>query len=93
MSKHQQLFELGQVVATPAALELLERHSLTPMQFLQRHVTGDFGELCEEDEIANNDAVWNGERILSSYKVGDEKLWLISEADRSSTTILLSNEY
>ena len=91
MSK--QLFELGQVVATPAALDLQERHSMTPMQLLQRHVSGDFGDLCDEDKEANNEAIWNEERILSSYKIGDEKLWVITEADRSSTTILLSNEY
>lgn len=91
MSK--QLFQLGSVVATPGALEFLGRHSMTPMQFLQRHVTGDFGDLCEEDREANNEAIWNGERILSSYKIGDEKLWVITEADRSSTCLLKPDEY
>ena len=69
MSKR--LFELGQIVATPGALELLEAHSMTPMQFLQRHVTGDFGDLCDEDKEANNEAIWNEERILSSYKINE----------------------
>ena len=87
------LFNLGQVVATQPALQLLEKHNLTPMQFLQRHCTGDFGDLCEEDKEANNEAIWNEERILSSYGVGDQKLWLITEADRSSTTLLISSEY
>lgn len=91
MSKR--LFELGQVVATPGALELLERHSMTPMQFVQRHVTGDFGDLFEEDKDANNEAIWNEERILSSYKIGDDKIWIITEADRSSTCCLLPEEY
>ncbi|GAA4444239.1 hypothetical protein [Novipirellula rosea] len=92
MSKR--LFELGQVVATPGALELLERHSMTPMQFLQRHVTGDFGDLCAEDKEANDEGIWNRERILSSYKISEmEKLWVITEADRSSTCCLLPEEY
>ena len=92
MSKR--LFELGQIVATPGALELLERHSMTLMQFLQRHVTGDFGDLCAEDKEANNEAIWNGERILSSYKINaTDKLWIITEADRSSTCCLLPEEY
>lgn len=92
MSKR--LFELGQVVATPGALELLERHSMTPMQFLQKHCAGDFGDLCDEDKEANNEAIWNEERILSSYKVNDtNKIWVITEADRSSTCCLLPEEY
>lgn len=92
MSK--QLFSLGQVVATPGALELLERNSMTPMQLLQRHVTGDFGDLCEEDKESNNEAIWNEERILSSYKINDsDRLWVITEADRSSTCCLLPEEY
>lgn len=91
MSKR--LFSLGQVVATQPALQLLEKHNLTPMLFLQRHCTGDFGDLCEEDKDANNEAIWNGERILSSYKIGDEKIWIITEADRSSTCCLLPEEY
>ena len=92
MSK--QLFNLGQIVATPGALALLEKHSLTPMQFLQRHVTGDFGELCDEDREANNEAIWNGERILSSYKINEtDKIWIITEADRSTSCCLLPEEY
>jgi len=88
------LFELGQVVSTPAALELLKRHSMTPMQFLERHVTGDFGDLCDEDKEANNEAIWNEERILSSYKINEtDKLWVITEADRSSTCLLEPSDY
>lgn len=91
MSK--QLFNLGQIVATPGALKFLERHSMTPMQLLQRHVAGDFGDLCDEDKDANNEAIWNGERILSAYKIGDDKLWIITEADRSSTCLLEPSDY
>ena len=92
MSKR--LFSLWQVVGTPATLKLLEKHNLTPMQFLERHVTGDFGDdLCDEDKEANNEAIWNEERILSAYKVSDMKLYVITESDRSSTTLLLSSEY
>lgn len=92
MSKR--LFELGQIVATPGALKLLERHSKTPMEFLQKHVCGNFGDLCAEDKEANNEAICNGERILSSYKInGTDKLWIITEADRSSTCCLLPEEY
>ncbi len=91
---NKQLFPIGKVVATPAALELLERHSMTPMQFLQRHVSGDFGDLCEEDKEANNEAIWNKERILSYYKINEtDKIWIITEADRSSSCCLLPEEY
>ncbi len=89
----KQLFQLGRVVATPAALSLLEGHNLTALHFVQKHVTGQFGDLCDEDKEANNEAIWNGERVLSSYKIGNEKLWVITEADRSSTCCLLSQEY
>ena len=92
MSKR--LFELGQIVATPGALELLEKHGMTPMQLLQRHVTGDFGDLCDEDKEANNEAIWNEERILSSYKINEtDKIWIITEADRSTSCCLLPEEY
>lgn len=92
MSK--QLFNLGRVVATPGALRLLEKHSMTPMQFLKRHVTGDFGDLCDEDKEANNEAIWNEERILSSYKINEtDKIWIITEADRSTSCCLLPEEY
>lgn len=92
-------FSLGQVVATQAALKLLEQHEKTPSEFLKRHATCDWGEdLCDEDKKLNDAAVEDGSRILSSYKVGEEKLWIITEAadthgNRSATTLLLSFEY
>lgn len=87
-------FPLGQVVATPGALEALQAAGQTAMELLQRHIILDPGELDEEDQQANEEAVANGERILSSYLLKDgTKLWVITEADRSSTTILHPDEY
>ena len=87
-------FSLGQVVATPGALAALETAKQTPMELLQRHVVLDQGELDEEDQQTNEAAVKNGERILSSYLLNDgTKIWIITEADRSSTCVLLPDEY
>ena len=87
-------FELGQIVATPAALAALERAGQTATELLARHARGDWGELSTEDAKANDDAVVNIERILSSYSlVDDTKIWIITEADRSVTTILLPEDY
>ncbi|QDV56234.1 hypothetical protein [Rosistilla oblonga] len=89
----KRLFNLGAVVGTPASLAFLEKHNITPIQLLQRHVTGDFGDLCEEDCQLNHEAIKNGERILSAFEIGGDKLYLITEADRSSTCCLMANEY
>ena len=88
------LFSLGQIVATPGALEALERAAQSPATFLDRHVSGDWGEVCNEDKQANNEALEKGFRILSAYHTRTgTKLWIITEADRSATTILLPKEY
>lgn len=88
------LFLLGEVVATPGAVEALETHNILPLQLLQRHVTGDWGDVCEEDAQSNTDAVQYGDRILSSYVIGTStKVWVITEWDRSVTTLLLPSEY
>ena len=88
------LFPLGQVVATPGALELLSRHSLSAFTFLVRHATGDWGCVCPEDALENGRAVKNGCRILSAYEIATgERLWCITEWDRSVTTLLLPSEY
>lgn len=87
------LFSLGQIVATPAALNLLETHNKTPAEFLRRHHSGDWGDLCEEDRETNEVAVKHGDRIFSAYTIDDAKIWIITEADRSSTCILLPEEY
>ena len=87
------LFSLGQTVATPGALELLEENGRSPSEFLARHHRGEWGDLDDEDKQANALALKDGSRLFSSYKVGNGKLWIISESDRSSTTLLLPIEY
>ena len=89
------LFLPGQIVATPGALELLERHREVPETFLRRHLVGNWGELCPEDVEQNNEALMHGFRLMSSYALGQgrEKLWVITEADRSVTTLLLPDDY
>ena len=88
------LFPSGQIVATPGALRLLERTNKTLLEFLSRHLRGDWGALCQEDEVENELSLRQGLRLLSSYPITDtEKLWIITEADRSATTLLLPEEY
>ncbi|HLY73740.1 MAG TPA: hypothetical protein VKU80_06435 [Planctomycetota bacterium] len=88
------LFELGRVVSTPGALAELEQSGQHPKEFLDRHVAGDWGEVSEEDRVENEVSLLNGYRLLSAYrtKMG-ERLWILTEADRSQTTILLPEEY
>ncbi len=88
-------FDLGVVVATPGALEMLASTETYPAELLQRHVSGDWGELDGHDRKENERSLKHGWRILSSYTVGEDvqKVWVITEADRSSTTILLPEEY
>jgi len=89
------LFPLGQIVATPGALAALEKAGQTPLDFLTRHVRGDWGELDEHDRKENELSLKRGFRLLSSYRLssGDTKVWVITEADRSVTTLLLPEEY
>ena len=91
------LFTVGNVVATPGALDLLDRYGLNAATVLRRHIRGDFGAVCAEDRAANLAAIRGGMRILSAYAVGpegnSEKLWVLTEADRSVTTLLLPSEY
>jgi hypothetical protein len=89
------LFSLGQVVATPGALDALGKAGQTPLEFLARHVRGDWGEVDEHDRSENQLSLNRGFRLLSSYRIssGDTKVWVITEADRSVTTVLLPEEY
>ena len=88
------LFPLGIIVATPGALAALEEVGLDPRVLLRRHMGGDWGDLDEEDRLLNEQAVHVGTRILSSYTLQDgEQVWVITEADRSGTTLLLPEEY
>lgn len=87
-------FNIGQVVATPGAIDALKAAGQSALELLKRHLILDQGELDDEDLQANEDAVANGERILSSYLLKDgTKIWVITEANRSSTCILLPEEY
>ena len=88
------LFPLGKLVATPGAIDLLKRHKLSPFDFISRHWQGDWGDLEIDDCYANDRALREGTRLLSSYRIdAHDKLWVITEADRSSTCILLPSEY
>lgn len=94
------LFKLGQVVATPGALEALEQAGQSVWELLSRHVAGDWGVVDDEDKAANDQAVRDGSRILSAYllKDGKTKVWVITEAtddqgNRAATTLLLPDEY
>jgi hypothetical protein len=87
------LFKLGLVVATPGALKLCEANNINALALIGRHVGGDWGELDDHDVAANVHAVQHDLRIFSSYAVGNAKVWVITEADRSSTCLLLPEDY
>ena len=88
------LFPLGRVVATPGALAALEAAGELPHGYLARHARGDWGDIPEEDARENERSVREGFRILSAYRTGlGTRLWVITEADRSSTCLLLPEEY
>jgi hypothetical protein len=88
------LFPLGQVVATPGALAAIEKSGQQPGEFLARHVSGDWGEVPPEDIKENEFSLKHGFRLLSAYRTSaGDRLWVITEADRSSTTVLLPEEY
>jgi hypothetical protein len=93
------LFDLGPVVATPAALRTMERLNINYLFLLAKHARGDWGNLDAADKRANQDALKTGERLLSSYQFGDTKIWVITDAEideehhRQATTILLPDDY
>jgi len=88
------LFPLGEIYLTVGAQDALEESKQLPNEFLARHQTGDWGLVCADDRRENDFSVKEGFRILSAYKTSvGEKLWIITEADRSSTTCLLPSEY
>jgi hypothetical protein len=87
-------FPLGQVVGTPGALQALAEAGQTPDEFLKRHIVGDWGELDQHDRAENDRSFETGCRLLSAYTLRTgERLWVITEADRSATTLLLPSEY
>ena len=86
-------FTAGTIYVTVGVRELMndETHGVIPL--IGRHLNQDWGDVCEEDKQSNNQALINGGCLLSSYKLGEETIWIITEADRSATTILLPSEY
>jgi hypothetical protein len=88
------LFPLGKIVATPGAISALDDSRQNPATFLERHRSGDWGDCDEADKQENDLSVREGFRIFSVYRTsGGQKIWIITEADRSSTCILLPDEY
>ncbi|MCD6322810.1 MAG: hypothetical protein J7L77_07260 [Clostridiales bacterium] len=97
---NQPKFKLGTTVATPGAIDALEKSNERPESFLKRHLMGSWGDVCKEDAQANDDAVAHEGnpdkqmRVLSSYKTNrNQTIWIITEWDRSVTTLLLPSEY
>lgn len=87
-------FTLGQTVITPGAEESLQLAGQTAIEFLRRHMSGDWGDLSEDDVKENELSLERGFRLLSCYQTTKgERIWIITEADRSATTILLPSEY
>lgn len=100
VSTNQAKFKLGKTVATQGAIEALTKANQRPESFLMRHLYGDWGNVCKEDAQANDNAVaFEGDpdkqqRVLSSYKTSKgDVIWVITEWDRSVTTLLLPSEY
>jgi hypothetical protein len=87
------LFTLGRIIATPAARETLGELNHSSLDLLRRHMSGDWTEMDVEDQQANREAMVEGDRVFSAYTIQGIKFWVITEADRSATTILLPSEY
>jgi hypothetical protein len=87
-------FALGRIVATPGAIQAMREAGQSPAVFLTRHACGDWGEICTSDKYLNDEAIADEGRLLSAYSTAKGvRLWIITEADRSATTILLPEEY
>ncbi len=87
------LFPMGHMYITPGALTACQAHSMPPNVLLARHVTGDWADMSKDDQKANRHSIHDGSRIFAAYQVGTHRFFVITEADRSSTTILLAEEY
>ena len=86
-------FQLGQLVATPGCIEFCRRNGVDLLGLVARHANGDCGDMCAEDKATNKRAIEVGARVFSSYRAHGDSVWIITEADRSSTCCLLPNEY
>ena len=93
VQRKRPLFRLGQILSTPGVLEHLDHHGVNAQPYLERHITGDFGDVCADDARENLFAIEQGFRILSVYTIAGRKVWCITEADRSCTTLLFPEEY
>lgn len=94
IAKRAAKFPLGKILATPGALKALRDSGQAPLDFLARHACGDWGDVCPDDRAANDRALESGERLLSAYRTNEgSRIWIITEWDRSVTTILLPEEY
>ncbi|MFS2006432.1 type I restriction endonuclease subunit M [Duganella sp. CT11-25] len=88
------LFDTGKTVATPGAFDAMSKHGVWPFDLLTRHTNGDWGDVSKEDRAANEEALKQGHRLLSAYQLNTAlRVWVITEHDRSVTTILLPCEY
>ena len=92
-------FQLGKIVATPAALEVLKKANVRPATLLHRHQSGDYGDLCDEDKQLNDQAISNEnnpdkqQRVFSVYQIENEKIYVITEWNREITTLLCPSDY
>lgn len=86
-------FSLGNTYATSGVTQWAEHEKADLSRYLRQHHCGQWGDLCSEDKQANEDALVSGARIFSSYKIGEKKIFVITESDRSMTTIMLASEY
>ena len=88
-------FTLGRLLITPAARSRLEEVGISPSRLVERHLCGDWGCVDDDDWRSNNAGLASGERLFSAYDVDDPRgpIWIITERDRSATTILLPDEY
>ena len=92
--REKKSFPLGQVLITPPAEAVLQEAGRTFKEFLDRHATGDWGEIEADDWNGNEEALTSGRRLMSVYAVSEtQKVWVITESDRSLTTILLPDDY
>jgi hypothetical protein len=88
------LFALGRLYATPGAIRALTSAGTDPVEYIARHLAGDWGDLDADDSALNDRALQLGERIISVYRLANgEKIWIVTEADRSATTIRLPAEH
>jgi hypothetical protein len=88
------LFRLGRLCATNGAIRTLTSAAADPIEYVARHLAGDWGDVDPADAAANDRALQSRERIISAYRLADgSKIWIITEADRNATTILLPSEY